>query len=287
MNIDDPTRRGHVDIRAALSPAGLGLVLAAGGATDPHSHGRDPANCEGTLGGRRPDTRSIDASRVRPPCCKGWRETLSADAPLRAAGKLDPQVLAPRQPAVDDTITQDQRSQGVAERTEGVQTCRYSMSVEATQRELRLCGFALLNHYLTMHQVIAEHVRLQPVELLILIATTTGNVQRALRPKALPEAFRSSKSLPPELVVPMSRRAIARVTGLPTETVRRHVESMLRRGILVSTPKGVLAPNRLAEPWAAAATLRLIESHAACTEQLMALQVIAPQPPPAARSKRA
>ena len=152
----------------------------------------------------------------------------------------------------------------MAERTEGVQTCRYSMSVEATQRELRLCGFALLNHYLTMHQVIAEHVRLQ-----------------------LPEAFRSSKSLPPELVVPMSRRAIARVTGLPTETVRRHVESMLRRGILVSTPKGVLAPNRLAEPWAAAATLRLIESHAACTEQLMALQVIAPQPPPAARSKRA
>jgi hypothetical protein len=170
--------------------------------------------------------------------------------------------------------------------TGGGQTHRYSISVEATQRELRLCGFALLNHYLTMHQVIAEHVNLQPVELLILIATTTGNVQRALRPEALPEALRGSNPLPPELAVPMSRRAIARVTGIPTETVRRHVESMVERGILVATPKGVRAPNRLTERWAAAATVRLIESHAACTEKLMALQAIALQPSRAAKSHR-
>lgn len=173
------------------------------------------------------------------------------------------------------------------ERTEGVQTYRYLVSVEATERELRLCGFALLNHFLMMHHVIAEHVRLQPIELLILIATTTGNVQRALRPEALPEALRGSKTLPPELVVPMSRRAIARVTGIPTETVRRHVESMVERGILVSTAKGVRAPNRLTERWAAAATLRLIESHAACTEKLIALKALVPQPPRSTRTKRA
>jgi hypothetical protein len=196
-------------------------------------------------------------------------------------------VLGLLQPAVGDTFTQDQRSQGVAERTEGVHTYRYSISVEATERELRLCGFALLNHFLTMHRVIAQHVHLQPVELLILIATTTGNVQRALRTEALPEALRGSKPLPPELAVPMSRRAIARVTGIPTETVRRHVESMVKRGILVSMPKGVHAPSRLTERWAAAATLRLIESHAACTEKLIALQAIAPQPQGSAKSKRA
>jgi hypothetical protein len=148
------------------------------------------------------------------------------------------------------------------------------------ERELRLCGFALLNHYLTMHQVIAEYVSLRPVELLILIATTTGNVQRTLRPgpEALPDALRGNKPLPPGLVVPMSRRAIARVTGLPTETVRRHVDSMVKRGILVSMPKGVLAPGRLTEDWAAAATLRLIESHAACAEQLIALKAVTLQP---------
>lgn len=196
-------------------------------------------------------------------------------------------MLATLQPAVGDTATLDQRSEGVTERTEGVQTYRYSISVEATERELRLCGFALLNHFLTMHHVIAEHVRLPPIELLILIATTTGNVQRALRPEALPEALRGSKPLPPELTVPMSRRAIARVTGIPTETVRRHVERMVERGILVSTAKGVRAPNRLTERWAAAATLQLIESHAACTEKLIELKALVPHPPRSARTKRA
>jgi hypothetical protein len=174
----------------------------------------------------------------------------------------------------------------MAERTEGVQTDRYTISVEATQRELRLCGFALLNHYLAMHQVISQHVQLQPVELLILIATTTGNVQRAVRTEALPEALRGSEPLPPDMAVPMSRRAIARVTGLPTETVRRHVDSMVKRGVLVAMPKGVHAPSRLTEGWAVGAVVQLLEAQAACTEQLIALQAIAPPPPRALSSKR-
>jgi hypothetical protein len=62
---------------------------------------------------------------------------------------------------------------------------------------------------------------------------------------------------------------------------------MVRRGILVSTPKGVRAPNRLTERWAATATLRLIESHAACTEKLIELQAITPKAPRSAKSKRA
>lgn len=166
----------------------------------------------------------------------------------------------------------------MAEPTQGVQAHRYAISAEAAERELRLCGFALLNQFLMMHHVIAQHVRLQPTELMILIATTTGNVQRALRPDALPEALRGSKPVPTELVVPMSRRAIARVTGIPTETVRRHVDRMVKRGILVAMPRGVRAPSRLDEHWAAAATMQLIEAHVACTEKLSALQAIAPQP---------
>jgi hypothetical protein len=152
---------------------------------------------------------------------------------------------------------------------------RCSISVEATERELRTCAFALLNHYLAMHQVIAEHARLQPVELLILLATTTGNVQRALRPEVLPAGLRGHEPLPPGLVVPVSRRAIARMTGIPTETVRRHVRSMVERGVLVAMAKGVRAPSRLAERGAVPTVLRLMESHAACTEQLVALQALA------------
>lgn len=155
---------------------------------------------------------------------------------------------------------------------------RLAVCGEATQRELRRCGFALLNHYLAMHHVIAEYTGLSPIEQLILVATTTGNVQRALRPERLPDAIRGSQPMPPEAVVPMSRRAIARVTGLPTETVRRHVERMLRRGILHAAPRGVLAPSRLAERWAETAILRLIESNVACTEALVTLQAVSPPP---------
>jgi hypothetical protein len=150
------------------------------------------------------------------------------------------------------------------------------ISVEATRRELRICGTALVNHFLTMHHVMAAHVHLQPAELLIMLATTTGNVQRLLRSGLQSDALRTGEPVPPELLVPMSRRAIARVTGIPTETVRRHVASMIERGVLVSTPKGVYARNRLGEPWAVGAMLRLVESLMDCTEALRALQVIVP-----------
>jgi hypothetical protein len=175
----------------------------------------------------------------------------------------------------------------VVEPSNSVETHRYAISAESTERELRLCGFALLNHYLTMHLVIAEYVRLQPAELLILIATTTGNVQRAMRNESMPKSLRGRKPVPEDLVVPMSRRAIARITGIPTETVRRHVESMVERGILVSMPRGVRAPSRLDEHWAEAATLRLIESLVVCTEKLCALQAIAPRPVRSAARTRA
>jgi len=164
---------------------------------------------------------------------------------------------------------------------------RVSVSAEATQRELRMCGFALLNQYLAMHRVIAEHLELHPVELLILIATTTGNVQRAVRPDALPEVLRGSTPLPPELIVPMSRRAIARVTGVPKETVRRHVDSMVRRGLLLSMSRGVRARPGLADRTAMTAILRVVELHAACTEQLIKLGALTTHPAGPARSRRA
>jgi hypothetical protein len=82
----------------------------------------------------QPDSFAEPGTREPP-----WVRTL-----LLSSGRIDPQVIAPLQPAVGDTVTQDLRSRGVAERTEGVQIHRYSISVEATERELRLCSFALL-----------------------------------------------------------------------------------------------------------------------------------------------
>jgi hypothetical protein len=159
-------------------------------------------------------------------------------------------------------------------------TARYRLSVSraATEKELRLCAYALVNHYMAMHRVIADHLELQPVEMLILIATTTGNTQRAARPEALPEMLRGSEPLPEKLVVPMSRRAISRMTGIPKETVRRHVEGMTRRGILIAMPGGgVRARPGLAGRKALGTVHRLVELHATCTELLIRLEAIAPQ----------
>jgi hypothetical protein len=174
----------------------------------------------------------------------------------------------------------------MTQRTDRAARLRVSLSAEATQRELRMCGFALLNQYLAMHRLIAEHLELHPVELLILIATTTGNVQRAVRPGALPEILRGSTPLPPELIVPMSRRAIARVTGIPKETVRRHVDSMVERGILLSMPRGVRARPGLADRTAVTAIQGLVELHAVCTEQLIELGAITTHSAGTARSRR-
>jgi hypothetical protein len=160
---------------------------------------------------------------------------------------------------------------------------RLSVSHAATEKELRLCAFALINHYMAMHRVISDHLELQPVELLILVATTTGNTQRAASPKALPELLRGSEPLPPELVVPMSRRAISRMTGIPKETVRRHVQAMTRRGILLEMPGGVRARPGLAGRKALSVVHRLVELHATCTELLVGLEAIAP---PTARNSR-
>jgi hypothetical protein len=164
------------------------------------------------------------------------------------------------------------------QRADGASRYRYAVSPGATERQLRLCGFALLNHCLAMHRVLAGHLELQPVELLILVATTTGNVQRALSPGTRKTQLPAREPLPAGLVVPVSRRAIARITGLPKETVRRRVTSMIERGVLISTPKGVRAPNRLAERKALAAILELLELHAECTEQLQDLQAIVARP---------
>jgi hypothetical protein len=199
------------------------------------------------------------------------------DQPAGRARARGPKA-APAPSGAAGTVVPVHRSERVAERIEAAPPRRHAVSARAAERELRRCAFALLSHYLTVHGVIAEQLRLQPVELLILIATTTGNVQRALRPEALPDAIRGSSSMPMAMVVPMSRRAIARATGIPTETVRRHVRSMVERGILEALPRGVHVPNRLAERWVAPALVRLVESHVACTERLIALGAITPLP---------
>lgn len=158
-------------------------------------------------------------------------------------------------------------------------TLRLTASRQDTERELRASSFTLVNHFLEMHWTLSRYFDLRPAELLILLATIMGNAQRIAQPNAMPDFLRYAPALPvPDaLMLPMSRRAIARATGLPLETVRRTVERMAARGLLVIKPQGVQAkPGILSKRDSKDVAHRLIEQHAAHTEVLMHLGVVKP-----------
>ena len=63
-----------------------------------------------------------------------------------------------------------------------------------------------------------------------------------MRERQIPEYFTGTDILPREWVVPITRNAIASATGLPRETVRRQVEKMIARGLLIEDPRGGVTP---------------------------------------------
>lgn len=157
-----------------------------------------------------------------------------------------------------------------------------TVSRQDTERELRATSFTLVNHFLEMHWMLSRYFDLRPAELLILLATIMGSAQRIARPDAMPEYLRYAPTLPvPEtLLLPMSRRAISRATGLPLETVRRNVERMVERGLLVAKPEGVRPKaGTLSGRDAKKVAHHLVEQHAAHTELLIHLGVVKPGAP--------
>ncbi|MBX9796692.1 hypothetical protein [Sphingomonas sp.] len=81
-------------------------------------------------------------------------------------------------------------------------------------------------------------LKLGPVELQICLTVAVANVQKLMRERTLPPEYGGKDRLPDDLVVPISRNAIASATGLPRETVRRQVEKLIGRGVLVEDPRG-------------------------------------------------
>lgn len=102
----------------------------------------------------------------------------------------------------------------------------------------RVAMFALTELFLKHHRAMSGHGRLSPIELLIYITVSNGNVQKLMRERAIPEELAAQAVLPREWVVPLSRNAIASATGLPRETVRRQVANMIVKGWFIEDPRG-------------------------------------------------
>ena len=108
---------------------------------------------------------------------------------------------------------------------------------EGMNEHWRTAMFALTNLFLSMHRTFTGHEGLSPSVVLIYCTVSVGNIQKLMRERIVPREFTATAVLPREWVVPMSRSAIAAATGLPRETVRRHVAQMIDAGLLVEDPR--------------------------------------------------
>ena len=102
----------------------------------------------------------------------------------------------------------------------------------------RVAVTSLMNLFLTMHRTMAAATPVGPTELLIYSTVSVANVQRLMRERSIPGSLAGTDILPREWVVPISRNAIATASGLPRETVRRHVARMIETGLLIEDERG-------------------------------------------------
>ena len=111
----------------------------------------------------------------------------------------------------------------------------------------RSAMFSLLNLFLATHRIVSEHEGMSPPVLLVYCTVAIGNIQKLMRERNVPPEFSATAVLPREWVVPMSRSAIAAATGLPRETVRRHVLHLIEKGLFVDDPRGgvTIAPGAI------------------------------------------
>lgn len=146
----------------------------------------------------------------------------------------------------------------------------------------RVAMFALINLFLSTHRAFTGHEGWSPSVVLIYCTVAVGNIQKLIRERSVPAEYSSATTvLPRELVVPMSRSAIAAATGLPRETVRRHVVQMIEGGLLVEDPRGgvTVVPGMVQDRGFEPLLETLVTEFARTTEALLRAGVIAVNPP--------
>ena len=144
----------------------------------------------------------------------------------------------------------------------------------------RLAIFPLLNLFLTMHRSLSEHEAMGPSVLMIYCTVCVGNIQKLMRERNVPADYVATAILPREWVVPMSRSAIAAATGLPRETVRRHVGQLIEQGLLIEDPRGgvTVVPGAIQDRGYEPLLEKLLTEFTRTGESLLRLGVIEVKP---------
>ena len=118
---------------------------------------------------------------------------------------------------------------------------------EARDALLRKWAFVLGNTLWELQVFELAALDLRAEEDLVYRTVILASIQRVLRERGPTEpVFMGENPLPAHQITPVSMRRVAEVTGIPRETVRRHVELLKERGLVDQHPDGgVYAPNSL------------------------------------------
>lgn len=126
--------------------------------------------------------------------------------------------------------------------------------------EFRLLSYLVVTDMLETNRIWRYYLSLDNDDLMILLNITLANVQKVMRDRPRRDPFLGNVGIPQDLIMPISRRAIARATGLPRETVRRRVDRLIAVGLVVELSGGVRSrPRILAADHVIAALIEHVE----------------------------
>ena len=124
---------------------------------------------------------------------------------------------------------------------------RLHIDPETKEALLRKWAFVLGNTLWDIQLFELTALDLRPEEDLVYRTIILASIQRILRERGpTHQVFMGEAPLPQHQITPVSMRRVAEVTGIPRETVRRHVQVLKLRGFVDEHPDGgVFAPNSL------------------------------------------
>lgn len=157
---------------------------------------------------------------------------------------------------------------------------RVELSHEALAANLRLAAYEMINAWLDAYRVTASALPVSPIALLVYLTVAVATIQRLVRGGGLSDELRAGAPLPKALQGGISRRAIADATGLPRETVRRHVAQLVAEGRLCEQRRGLVSvpPTFLEDVDAAPGLADLAGIAARLSENLLRLGVLRAEP---------
>lgn len=118
-------------------------------------------------------------------------------------------------------------------------TKRLALDAAAFEANQRLVMYEIVNTHLAIFMDIQRVLDLKPDTCQIFITIAISSVQRYARSPDTSE-FAGTTPLPEGKLSAISRRQLSACTGIPRETVARHVRQLIERGLIVEARRGQL-----------------------------------------------